>query len=198
MKKKIHLSVAFGLICAVLLSLTQFNVLCDDLRENVLRLHIKANSNSVADQEVKIKIRDEILAKTQTVFLDADTLIDAEEKVQNNLSQFKEIADEVLKENGFDYTAAVGLGDTFFETRHYDTFSLPAGNYRSLIIDLGKAEGENWWCVVFPTVCVPAAVKGELTDSVSEKSALIAQNSSKFVMRFKVIEIYEKIKNYFD
>ncbi|MBQ4120107.1 MAG: stage II sporulation protein R [Clostridia bacterium] len=197
MSKRIKLSLCFGLICAVLLSMTNFNALCDDLRQNILRLHIIANSDSASDQELKLKIRDVILEETSSVFADADSLSVAEGKAQEKLSHFNEIANQVIKENGFDYKAEVSLGDCFFETRHYDTFTLPAGNYRSLIIKLGEAKGENWWCVVFPSICIPAAFTSDLRDSVNEKSAQIAEQSDRYIIKFKTVEIYEKIKNFF-
>ncbi len=197
MKKRIRLSLLFGLICAILLSMTQFNVLCDDLRENVLRLHIIANSDSEADQTLKLKIRDAILAEAGGLFLDTNELEKAEAKAQEHLGQFEEIANRVIIANGFDYKAQVSVGDCFFETRHYDTFSLPAGTYRSLIIKLGKAEGKNWWCVIFPSVCIPAATDSSLRDSVSEESAQIAEQSDRYIVKFKTVEIYEKIRNWF-
>ncbi len=197
MNKRIKLSLLCGLICAVFLSMTQFEVFCDDLRQNVLRLHIIANSNSHFDQDLKLKIRDEILSQTGEVFLGVDDLATAEKVTKDNLLRFEDIANEVIKQNGADYKATVTLGDAFFETRHYDTFSLPAGNYRSLIIKLGKAEGKNWWCVVFPSVCVPAASDKDLRQSVSEESASVAENQEKYIVKFKVLEIYEKIRNFF-
>ncbi len=196
MSKRIKLSLCFGLICAILLAMTNFNALCDDLRRNVLRLHIIANSNSIADQNLKLEIRDEILKESSAVFASAQNLSVAEDKAKGQLSHFNEIANRVIKENGFNYKAEVSLGECFFETRHYDTFSLPAGNYRSLIIRLGEAKGKNWWCVIFPSVCIPAATSN-LRDSVKEESAQIAEQSGRYIIRFKTVEIYEKIKNFF-
>ena len=194
MKKRIRLSLLFGLISAILLSMSQFNVLCEDLRQNILRLHIVANSDTTADQELKIKIRDEILAETSDLFLNVTDLETAKKDVGNSLEEFEEIANKVIKQNGFNYKAKAYLEESYFDTRVYDDFTLPAGYYPSLVIKLGKAEGKNWWCVVFPTVCIPAAVKGDLTDTVNEESAKIAKQSSQYVMRFKTVEIYEKIK----
>ena len=196
MSKRIKLSLCFGLICAVLLSMTNFNALCDDLRQNVLRLHIIANSDSTIDQELKLKIRDEILKEASSVFAEADSLSLAQSKAREKLSYFSDIANKVIKENGFSYKATVSLGDCFFETRHYDTFSLPAGEYRSLIIKLGEAKGKNWWCVIFPSVCIPAATSN-LRDSVKEESAQIAEQSGRYIIKFKTVEIYEKIKRFF-
>ncbi|MBR6533697.1 MAG: stage II sporulation protein R [Clostridia bacterium] len=197
MKKRIKLSLLFGLVCAIFLSMTQFSALCEDLRQNVLRLHIIANSDSAADQQLKLKIRDRILEETGETFSGADDLTAAEQLTEQNLKKFEEIANSVIKENGFSYKAKATLGDCFFETRHYDTFSLPAGNYRSLIIELGKGEGKNWWCVVFPAVCVPAATDSDLRQSVKDSSANIAENSQRYIIKFKAVEIYEKFKNLF-
>ncbi|MBE6786801.1 MAG: stage II sporulation protein R [Ruminococcaceae bacterium] len=197
MKKRIRLSLLCGLICAVLLSMTQFNVLCDDLRQNVLRLHIIANSDSAFDQQLKLKVRDEILAQTGEVFLNVEDLAVAEQVTAQNLKKFQQIAQSVIKQNGANYNVDVCLGDSFFETRHYDTFSLPAGNYRSLIIKIGEAKGKNWWCVVFPAMCIPAASGGDLRQSVDERAASVAENKDKYIIKFKTVEIYEKLKNFF-
>ena len=194
MKRKIHLSICCGLICAVLLSMSSFSAACDDLRQNVLRLHIIANSDSDADQQLKLKIRDQILAKTDGLFLNSENLEDAKTTIINNLPYFEEIANDVIKENGFDYTATVTFGTSEFDTRYYEDFTLPAGEYESLIITLGNGDGQNWWCVVYPTVCVPAASKGDLSDTAKDKSTQIAKGGKRYVMRFKTVEIYEKIK----
>ena len=198
MNKRIKLSLIFGIICAMLLSMTQFSVLCDDLRENILRLHIIANSDSQEDQALKLKIRDTILNETGDLFLGVTELENAEKQASEHIDEFTQIANRVIKENGFDYSANVTLGDCFFETREYETFTLPAGNYRSLIIELGKAEGKNWWCVIFPSVCIPAALSGDLRDSTDEKSAEVAENSDQYIVKFKAVEIYEKIKKWFN
>ena len=193
MKTKIKISILFGRVCAILLGMTNFTALCEDLRQNVLRLHIVANSNSQKDQDLKLKIRDEILKETGNLFLNTDNLYEAEKTAEDSLEIFEDIANRVIKEEGFDYKATVSLGDQFFETRHYETFSLPAGTYRSLIIKLGKAEGKNWWCVIFPSICVPTS-SSDLRQSVSQNSAQIAEHSGNYIVRFKIVEIYEKIK----
>lgn len=196
MKKRIELSVAFGLICALLLSVSHFSAACDDLRQNVLRLHIIANSDSDADQSLKLKIRDEILKETGDLFLNCNDLENAEKTVKENLNSFSDIANRVIEKNGFNYTATASFGKSDFSTRYYDDFTLPAGEYNSLIITLGEGEGKNWWCVVYPTVCISAATKGDLKDTVRAESAQIAKGGKRYVMRFKTVEIYEKIKNY--
>lgn len=195
-RRAAELSVFFGLLCAVFMSQAHFEAACDDLRQNVLRLHIIANSDSEADQAVKLLVRDKILEESSDIFAGEIDLKGAEEKAAEQIGEFCETADRVLSENGFSYGANAEIGDSYFETREYEDFTLPAGNYRSLIIRLGKAEGKNWWCVIFPAVCIPAAGEASLSDSTSDTSAQIAEHPQKYVMRFKTVEIYEDLKKF--
>ena len=193
--KILNLSLCMALISGIFLSLADFDASCNELRNNVLRLHIIANSDSKEDQELKLKIRDEILKSSPDIFNNAKNIDDAVLEANKKTDEFLEIADKVIKENGFSYSAVVSVDDSYFETREYDDFVLPAGVYKSLIVKVGKAEGKNWWCVIFPEICLPTAQKGDLTDTVSASTAQIAKNPKKYIMRFKVVEIYEEIKN---
>ncbi len=193
--KIFNISLIFALISAMFLGLADFNASCDELRNNVLRLHIIANSDSESDQQLKLKIRDEILSQSGEIFNNANCIEDAIFVARERIEEFCEIANKVIKENGFSYNASAFIGDSYFETRVYDGFTLPAGTYQSLIIKVGKAEGKNWWCVIFPEICLPSAQKGDLTDTVSVDSAEIAKSSNRYIMRFKAVEIYENIKN---
>lgn len=196
-RKNIELSILCGLLCAVMISLSGFSAACDGLRSGVLRLHIIANSDAPADQAVKLAVRDSILEQTGCSFKNCDNLDAAIAAADANLESITECANKVLLENGFSYTAEALIGDSYFETREYDTFTLPAGTYKSLIIRLGAAEGKNWWCVVFPAACIPAA-SSDFKSATNEKSAEIAENPDRYVMRFKAVEIYEDIKKFFD
>lgn len=193
-RKSLKYSVLSGLICAILLSFAHFNAACDDLRENVLRLHIIANSDSDADQSVKMLVRDAVIEKGGDIFKDSDDIVTATKVAEQNLEFFTDTANKVLRENGFNYRAKVSLGQAYFETREYDDFTLPAGYYDSLIITLGKGEGKNWWCVIFPEVCLPAASDASLGDTVSDESVKFAEGKTQYIVRFKAVEIYEKIK----
>ena len=193
-RRAAELSLLCGLLCSVFLSAAHFGAACDDLRSNVLRLHIIANSNSAEDQAVKLKVRDSILAQTADIFDGKASLKEAEASAAKNIERLNETAVKTLRENGFNYGAAAEIGNSYFETREYEDFTLPAGNYRSLIIRLGNGEGKNWWCVVFPAVCVPAAGDARLSDSTAEVSADIAEHPNKYVMKFKAVEIYEDLQ----
>lgn len=196
-RKNIELGVLFGLICAIVLSFARFEVRCDELRENILRLHIIANSDSEADQSLKLVVRDEILKSSTDIFKDCRDISSACNIAETQLDVIADKANSVIKQNGFNYTATATVGDAYFETRQYDDFTLPAGTYKSLIVNLGEGKGKNWWCVVFPCVCVPTADDAELSDSVSEGAAQTAQNPQKYIMKFKTAEIYEEFKKIF-
>ena len=193
-QRNIEIGVLIGLICAIVLSFSGFEHACDNIRQNVLRLHILANSNSEADQEIKLKIRDEIL-KTTNIFEECTDLDSAVLTAEKEKKLIEETARKVLVQNGFDYDVSVEIGDSHFGTREYDDFTLPAGTYKSVIVRLGKAEGKNFWCVLFPAVCVPSATKHSLDESVSKGANEIAENPEGYIMRFKAIEWYETIKN---
>lgn len=192
-KKAFELALIFGFICSVFWSMASFDASCEELRDNVLRLHIIANSDSQADQELKLKIRDAVLAQSDALFEESANLNSALEKAEENLLVYEKIANRVIAEEGLNYKATAKIGKTFFETREYDDFTLPAGEYDALILEIGEARGKNWWCVIFPSVCVPTQ-KADLKDSVGQKSAKIAENPRPYKIRFKSVEIYEKIK----
>lgn len=193
-RKNIELGVLFGLICAIVLSFCHFEARCNELRDGVLRLHIIANSDSDQDQALKLAVRDEILKNSTDIFKECNSTEDAIKTANDNIEQINEIANRVIKEKGFEYKAQVSVGERYFDTREYEEFTLPAGTYKSLIVDLGAAEGKNWWCVVFPCVCVPTASDARLSDSVSEKAEKTAQNAPKYEIKFKSMEIYERFK----
>ena len=192
-RKHLELSVICALVCAMFVSFAHFDAACEDMRSNVLRLHIIANSDSKADQDLKLKVRDAILECSSELFDGNTDLKSAIQNAQASIPYFNKIANEVIAENGFSYEASAEIGESYFETREYENFTLPAGKYDSLIIKLGEAKGKNWWCVVFPAVCIPTA-DGELSDTMGETATKIAENPKKYVMKFKFIEIYEDLK----
>lgn len=196
-KRNIEIAVLFGLICAVVLSFARFELRCDDLRDNVLRLHIIANSDSTDDQNIKLAVRDAILESSVDIFKDCSSVDDALEVAKSQVQVFNGIANNVLRNADFNYAANTTVKEQYFNTRTYNDFTLPAGNYNSLVINLGDSQGKNWWCVVFPCVCVPSATDSDLSDSVPEKAVLTAENAEKYKIKFKTVEIYEEIKNFF-
>ncbi|MBR6902921.1 MAG: stage II sporulation protein R [Clostridia bacterium] len=194
-RKNIELGVLFGLICAVMLSFARFDARCDELRNGVLRLHILANSDSEEDQALKLKVRDRILEVSSKSLSKANDINEAIDIAKTQIESITEEANKVITSEGYDYKVTANIEENFFSNRVYDDFTLPAGVYNSLTVRIGKAQGHNWWCVVFPGVCLPAAEKGELKKSVSRQSAKLAECAEGYKVRFKTVEIYEKIKN---
>lgn len=195
-KRDFVIALLAALLFSMIFSLAGFEAKCNDLKENILRLHIIANSDSAEDQAIKLKIRDELLKKSNGLFETARNKEDAIKLVNENTDFLKESAQKVLIKEGKTQPVNISVGKAYFDTRVYENFTLPAGEYEAVKVLIGKAEGKNWWCVMFPSMCVPAAEKEhKLTEAVNEKSAEIAENAPRYEMRFKVIEWYEAIKN---
>lgn len=156
--------------------------------EDTIRLHILANSDSDGDQELKIKIRDKVLEKYGDMLSDYSDIEEAKSKTEKLLQLIKDDVDSWLSEMGAAYTSTVTLGDEWYETREYDGFTLPRGNYTSLRILIGEGEGQNWWCVMFPPICQGIAIGGAVGSGyTSEEEALIT--SGKYSVKFKVLEL---------
>ena len=194
-KSEIKWAVALGLVVTILLSFANFEASCEELRENVFRLHVIANSDSDFDQALKLKIRDAVIAETGDIYDKCQNVEEAKKAAIQNKEKIYGVIQNVLSEENVNYKVQIEIGTAFFDTRHYDTFTLPAGEYQALNIKIGNAQGKNWWCVMYPSLCI-ASSGAKITDVASEQSAKIANNPQKYVMRFKVVEVYEKIKKH--
>lgn len=144
-----------------------FSASCEDVTSEVLRLHIPANSDSEEDQSVKLRLRDVLLEKYGGELSGSGGLDEAQARARELLPDIERTANEFLKENGFGYKATAELVEMRFTTREYDRLILPAGNYKALRVTLGSGEGHNWWCVIFPQLCLPAVSEPD-EDSAAE------------------------------
>ena len=195
--KDIRMAIAFGLIFSMLLCFVRFDADCEQIRGSVLRLHVLANSDSEDDQALKLKVRDRLLAEADSLFADAATEEEAISAAKDNLPQLQQVAEEVISENGYNYGVKIEIGQAYFNTRVYDTFTLPAGNYQAVRVLIGEAKGKNWWCVMFPPVCVPAAMaNSSIGDVLDEDETNIVENPNSYEIRFKSVEVFEKTKDY--
>lgn len=150
MKKVIALLFCIAGVGIVLLGLPQQS---RNTTGDFLRLHIRANSNSITDQDIKYEIRQEVVNELTPIFTNITSKEAAMQALQNNLSRVEAVADRVLADAGFNYTARADLHTEFFPTRNYNEHTLPEGVYDALIINLGTGAGDNWWCVVYPPLC---------------------------------------------
>lgn len=191
-----EISAAVALIVAVIASVAGFGVRCGDVREDVIRLHILANSDSEEDQNVKLIVRDALLNSGKELFSGSVSKDNAQECLEAQKTELIEIANKVLAENGFDYKARITLAEEYFTTRSYGDLTLPAGEYTALKVILGSGEGHNWWCVMFPPLCLPAASEETDIDAFfGEEGGELIKSSPRYEMRFKIVEVIESIKS---
>lgn len=200
MRRKHERIFAAGLVLTILISNTvgfvRDGLALDRLRGSVLRLHILAESDSDRDQTLKLRVRDALL---ESGILDgADSLAEAETIAAGRLPDIERIAETVLRANGCDLPVEAELADTEFDVRTYGDITMPAGTYRALRVKIGSAQGHNWWCVMYPSLCVPAAC--EVTDDrqtelerFDDEELDIMYEPEKYEVRFV---IWDKIKEF--
>ena len=164
-----------------------------DLANKTIRLHVVANSDSAEDQAQKLRVRDGIVEAVSRLTADCNTAQEAEAVLSAHLSELTQTAQQVLRQEGSDYSAEALLTVEFFSTRNYDSFDLPAGKYPALRVNIGAAEGKNWWCVVFPSLCTAAT--GEAMEQAAQVGGyddgeyrLITGGEQRYTLRFKLLE----------
>ena len=144
------------LLVVVVVMFCMFGLLaCDFLKkeDDYLRIHIRANSNLAVDQNVKYVVKEKVVEYLTPYILECENVEDVKSMVERVGEKLENVIDSVLKENGFDYVSEVKLNNEFFPTRTYDNFTLEANYYDAIIVNLGEAKGDNWWCVVYPPLC---------------------------------------------
>ena len=162
----------------------------EHISDKVFRLHILANSDSTYDQNIKLMLKNYILENTQDI-IGGKTLNEAIENAKNNTKEITDMCNEYLKSKGFDYKVKVNVVKEYFKTRVYDDFTLPAGKYNSLKIEIGEGKGHNWWCIVFPSVCLSACTES-MNDYLTDDEMNLVSNT--YSPKFKIVEIYESTK----
>ena len=195
--KRIEISLLLAVVFSVVLSLSALNMECSDIRESVLRLHVLANSDSEQDQQLKLKVRDRLLEVSRNMYSQAATKEDAVNKTNENLLLLLQEAQSVVNSNGYEYPVSVSLEDSYFTTRSYGDITLPAGNYQALRVVIGEGEGHNWWCVMFPPLCISAASEDEalLSDVLSPDQMELVESDG-YEIKFKCVELYEELMRY--
>lgn len=176
-------------------SLSSFETDCKEIRSGLFRLHVIANSDSAEDQALKLKVRDALLEESGEIFQNEKAKDGAEKAACKNLCQFLQTAEKTIRENGKDYSVSVSVGKSRFPTRVYENITLPAGEYDALRVVIGEGKGKNWWCVMFPPLCLPAAeTEEELSDVLSPGGQALVQSKPKYEIRFWLIEKIEELR----
>lgn len=193
-----ELALLLGLAAALLLGLW-LDREQSDLADSVLRLHVLANSDSESDQALKLKVRDRVLAEAEALLPGESSVEAAAETLERNLPRLAAAGAEVVAGEGYDYPVSASLEETWFPTREYEDFALPAGQYQALRIVIGEGEGHNWWCVVFPPLCL-----GSVSETTRETAlqaglderqvSLLTGETEGYVVKFKALELWDQIK----
>lgn len=185
--------------------LTAQEAYMDGIRDEIIRFHVRANSDSEEDQALKLKVRDKILKETKYLLKESKSIDETRSIMKNNLDNIKYIAQKVLEDEGENYNVNVTFGIERFPTRKYGNLVFPAGEYEALVVDIGEGKGQNWWCVMFPPLCfvditngTPAHVEEDLMEVLSEEeiNSLLAEKNPPIVLKSKLVELFEKTKNY--
>ena len=208
MKKFKRLKIGRIFVILILLSLfilisaiSYVDAVSNNIADSVFRLHVIANSDSKEDQELKLKVRDELLSYMNIISKDSTSKQEAMQIANEHKEEFTQIAEKVIKENGYNYTVNVQIGKADFPTKYYGDITLPAGTYDALKVQIGEANGQNWWCVMFPPLCfvdvstgiVPGNSKQELKQSLDdEEYDLISKtDNNEISFKFKIVELFQ-------
>lgn len=167
------------------------------LASRMIRLHVVANSDGEADQALKLRVRDAVLIQCQEILEETDSVFDARERIVGELSELAETGSTVVQAEGYSYPVSVTLEYTAFPKTDYEDFSLPAGEYQALRVVIGSGQGHNWWCVLFPSLClgpVSELAESAMADGLTEEDmALITRENQDYELRFQCIELWEEL-----
>ncbi len=194
--KKCIIALCVGLF--VSFSLTIYaDSLQKEVAQNVLRLHVLANSDSAADQDLKLSVRDRLLAESGTLFAACKTREESCALFLREKKRLEKVAAEEISSHGFSYPVRLSLEKTYFPTKYYGDIALPAGEYDAVRVEIGEAQGENWWCVMFPPLCfVDGSISedstAQLVRAVGENAAVLTPAASDTVkIRFKMADFFQ-------
>ena len=173
-----------------------------EIYDNVIRLHVLANSDSEEDQELKLKVRDVILKEVSESCADLSDIDEAKKRITNEIPNIEAVAERHIRELGYNYDVSIDFDQEIYATKVYEDFSFPAGKYLSFQVKIGAAEGKNWWCVLFPPMCLSTAVESKKDAEAAlvdigfsgEQYKIITDNdNAKYNVRFKILETIEKV-----
>lgn len=196
-------------LCILLFLLLVYTFICaqsyvsavsTNLSSAVFRLHVLANSDSDEDQSLKIKVRDGLLNYMNGICANCSTKEEAISLATAHESDFQQIAEKIINDNGYNYSVKININNFYFPTKNYGDISLPAGFYDALRVEIGEAKGRNWWCVMFPSLCfidvssgiVDSKAKENLEENLDDESynLISSQDNNEVKFKFKLIEFF--------
>ena len=174
----------------------------EEIYDTVVRLHVIANSNSEEDQALKLVVRDRVLECAGPTLKDCKTHTEAVAAIGGIMAELEEEAERTVREAGYDYDVSVGITEEYYPTKSYESCAFPEGKYVSLQIKIGDSEGENWWCCLFPTLCLSAASDSDVRDNeeafvsvglTDDQYKIITETDTpKYRARFKILETFSR------
>ena len=193
---KIQAVVFAAVFAAGACSVGAFAYNCSRVRSDVLRMHVIANSDCSADQQLKLMVRDAVLERGAQLFDGTVTADEARRKIEPHKAELEAAAREVIERAGYDYPVSVNVVNEYFATRCYGSLTMPAGRYTAVKVVIGEGAGRNWWCVMCPPLCLPAAQDrgGNLDAFFDDGELKVVESSGRYEPRFKIVEIIEKLK----
>lgn len=194
--KTLEISLLCAFVISAAFSMTAFARSCEVINESVLRMHVIANSDSEADQALKLQVRDAVLAAGADIFDGSVTAGEAEQRILPRIDELTRVAEETVRAAGFDYAVKVSVTQEYFNTRTYEgSVTLPAGVYHAVKVIIGSGQGQNWWCVMFPPLCLPAAADRAEIDAVLQGEEIqVVEANPQYEPRFKIVEWFNQIK----
>ncbi|MGL5693265.1 MAG: stage II sporulation protein R [Peptostreptococcaceae bacterium] len=184
----------------------KIDAISEDYKEKLIRFHVIANSDTDKDQELKLKVRDELISYLQPKLQNSKSIEESEEIIVSEYDNLYDISRKIILENGYDYDVKVGIEYSNFPTKQYSNVVLPAGEYKALKVIIGSGEGKNWWCVMFPPLCFVDEENGVIDKEADEKlqsvldedeyELITSENKEKsnvVKFKFRIIEVVQEI-----
>jgi len=198
---ELSILLSFAIIFLFYVTFNGFFKQVENIRNTTLRIHVKANSDLDYDQKLKLQVRDEILKETANIFTNSDNKETSKKVVNDNINYIEEVAQQKVFDEGYNYKVTATIKPTYFNTRNYNTFQMPSGVYDALSVDIGSGDGQNWWCVLYPPLCLPPATNKEqdelMAENYNKEQVDVLENPQRYQFKFKIFEIFESIKNLF-
>lgn len=192
--KKLLLSIGIAILLTFALSVAKNAGEVRGLTDKLIRLHVIADSNDPCAQELKLKVRDGILKYMEDNCQGLESKSEAEDYLKSHTSELLELSQRIISENGGEPEVSVSYEKAFVDRREYDGFTLPEGIYDSLCIRIGRAEGKNWWCVLYPSLCVSGAVSIEECEVLEDDEIIIIKEPDKVKYKLFCFELIEKLR----
>ena len=186
--KRFILVSALLIIYVCMSAVSYTHAVTTDIADSVFRLHVIANSNSDEDQNLKYIVRDKVIEYMSSISQNASSKEEVIKIAKANLDKIQAIASQTIRENGYTYSVNVEVGNFSFPSKRYGDITLPPGYYDALRIKIGKAEGQNWWCVMFPPLCFVDVTSGVVPD---ESKEIMKENSNEVKVKFKIVEVLQ-------